>query len=449
MTRIQSFSGLVLAALLLTTLAGCPQPPTDPGRPEPETANVRVLAAFKAPATARIQPSDVARVLASATWADGDSPEVEMFLNGSNQYEVTIQSLPVGTPVTISVRGLDSGNAQIYSGQYTNLTLSADQTTDILLDLIPADSNINEGLAPRIDNVLRPNEDIPVSTEVQLQFLIADPDDPNVSFQLSSNRGGSFNPASGNHTIAGSLLSTIFTTPSTPGPVDVTLVVTDSANLIDQVTFTINVVAFNNGIEPGAVRLTVNFAPTVQAVQIRKTQGTSDLAITAVATDDGPTNFLTYAWVINGVNKSGMTVSQPSGVGIVQAQLTVADAAGASTVLRFAIDTEPTSYENLPLTNHPPVIAGAAVSRTTVPLNGLVTLIVYASDQDMDVLDGAWNTDRGQFQSTTTGTEGDLQKFVAVWQAGPNPGVATIRLTITDPSGDAVIYTFKVTQIVQ
>ncbi len=443
------FTSLVIFACVPSV--GCnsaPSPVADRASSLTGSARIRAVVPQNA-SLRRIVPEDVAQIFAEIEWGGTGTGAVEMFETAQNSYEIVVLNLPVGVPCALSVEAFDAQGNQIYSGEVSDLVLLDNELLNVTVNLTAADSGMDAGLGPRVETVFRPLEPIPKGMVIDLRFVLTDPDDSELAYALSSSGDGSFDAPNGTVVLSNGsgVLAVRYTTPTQAGPAEVTLILTDAAGLVAEFSFFVTLVDAPDTTMPGAVHVLSNFPPTVRAVHARHMPADGVIELLADATDDGGVSGLTYAWGWDGNRYAvGNPISHPAGVGTIGWTLTVTDAQGAATTLRFDLDTSPTALEKLPLGNLPPMIDGAFMSRREASFGEIVTCLVYATDPDADELGAEWETNHGSISST--GVEATDQGYIfrAEWGAAVDAGIAQVTIAVSDDDSSTVTYIFEINQ---
>lgn len=437
---------------LLISACGCTE--VDPTRPTPSaatTARARITAYLPESDTRtnRVSSADVEAMTLLIEWANGRTPVIAMFQNNPGQFQVIVEGLPVNTPCSATVQGLSDAGEVLFSGEATGIIFPPDEVLEVAINLVARDDGMDEGTGPRIQTVLRPAEDIPAGMIVDLGFVVTDPDDDRLTFELTTTSSGSFSVSSGEIDLNQGVgeLQVQFTAPAEIGDASITLRIVDSADLAASFTFSISVVLPESGTAPGSAGFATNFPPTILEVRATELPKLGMIELSAVA-EDPAGEALFYDWSIFGTPyATGNPITLPSGSGVVEVTLTVSDSGAASTSMLFAVDTSATSLESLPLQNRPPRIVTAVQSDQDVSFGDQVTLLVYATDPDGDALNVEWEADHGSVVSMGGGAVDQLQYFSARWNAAEDEGTAYVTVSVSDPRLSSATFTFSIVQV--
>lgn len=412
------------------------------------TAELKLSAIIPTSPTARIVPDDVQRVEVQVSWAGGETPVVEMSRTGRTSFSVVIGNLPANTECTVRAWALGAQSELLYEAEATNVVFAPDVQTNLVLNLIAADHGAHEGAAPRIIAVRRPATPVQTGNIVDLEFTIGDADDTELTYELQSSSGGTFDPESGQIALTEGMatLKVQYTAPTVAGPTPITLNVTDAAGLASSFSFTLNVQAEPIDPDPTQVDTLVNFPPVIES--IIATYTLVGIRLEAVTSDDGPASELAYRWLgQGGIIGTRNPVTVPASGGILTITLIVTDGQEGSSSLSFELNTANTQLWHLPIENQPPVVVTAVQSRNDVSYGDIVELTLHATDPDGDTLAAEWSTTLGSLDGFSSETQGDNTVFQARWNADVTAGTAYVTVKVFDPRQAWVAYVFPINQV--
>ncbi|MCP3140874.1 Ig-like domain-containing protein [Pyxidicoccus xibeiensis] len=420
----ESRSRLVCLALgLVMALAGCD---------EEATGSARAVATLPQALSA----SDVARVELTVSGA-GMTTRTDALVKTGQQWGGVLGQLPAGTGRTFSAQAFDASNTVRYSGQVTPVTIQAGQTTAVTLLLQEVNPPAPfDNAAPRITSLVASPATVAPGGLVALQ---ASAEDPNAGDTLTS----AWTAGAGSFSVASSL-STVWTAPASPGPVVLTLQVTDSKGASAALSVTVTV-----GTDTGNAAVNVSFNTWPQVAGVTATPSSVAVGqvtqVTASASDnDG--DGLSYQWTAScagtwtnatSASASFTPSAQPSG-GICTLTVAVHDGRGGQGTGSLSI------YVGRPTTGRfPPEVVETFQSVATVPAaGGTVVFRVRAKDPQGSALSFTWTSSTGTLGTPThTATTSEV-----LWTASacvPSGGTPSVTMTVTNALGLSASSTFS------
>ncbi|MCY1031380.1 hypothetical protein OV207_07925 [Corallococcus sp. BB11-1] len=296
---MRSLKTLPVVALLLMVAVGCGS--------ESATGSAEFVIAMQEFAAT---PGSVVRVTATVTGTGFE--QSQDLTQTSGTWGGTVQGIPAGTGRVVTVTGYDGANKKLYEGQATNVTISEGQTTLVAITLqdLTTPQNVPNDV-PIIDAVTA--SDTTVTAGGQLTLSVS-AHDPVVADTLSYTWTAS----------AGSLSSststtTIWTAPTSPQTVTLTVTVRDTRGGVSTARLTVTV---NAAIVGGGVDIQVSFNTPPLVISVTASEGRVRLGqSTSLAGNAFDTNFdpMTFAWTAacpgTFSNPTGMTTQfTPSSV---------------------------------------------------------------------------------------------------------------------------------------
>lgn len=232
MSRSRLFA---LLPLVLASLAGC-QPPALVE--EATTGSIRMSVSLPSSA-----PGEVSRISVTVSAPDMASNTFDLTLTGG-VWGGVLQGLPAGQARVFVAQAFDASNTRRYEGRVTGVTITAGVTGQVSLslqDVAPSPPYSNE--TPILDSLLASTTQVAPGGNVSLLASAHDPDSGDtVSYAWTAPAGSFASP---------SQASTTWTAPSTPGPVTLTLTVSDSRGASLTATLTLTVSASTGATDVG------------------------------------------------------------------------------------------------------------------------------------------------------------------------------------------------------
>ncbi|WNG44347.1 PKD domain-containing protein [Archangium minus] len=268
-----------LLSLVLAVLAGCE--PSSPPAGTSTTGTMRL-----AIATPAAVPGDIARVTVTVSGADMSPLSSELVLT-DGVWGGVLGDIPAGLHRTFLAQAFNASNALRYEGRAEDVTVTAGATG--LVSLLLQDSSApspftNE--APLVDSLVATPTTVAPGGTVSLTASAHDPNaGDSVSYAWAAPSGSFATP---------SQASTVWTAPTTQGPVKLTLTVSDSRGASLTLNLTLSV-----SMTTGAQELKVDFNSAPKVVTLTSSQSYLDVgkqtALSVSATDpDG--DGLSYQW---------------------------------------------------------------------------------------------------------------------------------------------------------
>lgn len=384
-------SPLAPLALALVLLVGCSSSSTSSGSVQLAASVPQALSA-----------SDVTRVKVTVSAADMSSLSVDL-AKSNGSWGGLIGNLPAGSNRSFLAEAFDSSGAKRFQGTASGVTLTANQTTAVVLTLqevVPPLPYGNE--APVIDSAVASSTSVQAGGSLSLTATVHDPNAGDALTLAWTASSGTFS--------APTAATTSWTAPASPGVQTITFTVTDSQGAAVSVSLAINVVS---GVATGnaAINVSFNLWPVVSKVSasLNRLDAGQSTAVSALASDaDG--DALSYQWTAscpgtwtNATSSAASFVpsSVPAGAcNNCQLSVAVQDSRGGQTsgVLHLCIAAASTQ-------RFPPTFTNFYQSATSASPAQTVTFDVTALDSQASALTFAWNTNTGSLataQSTTT-----------------------------------------------
>ncbi|OJH36916.1 Kelch repeat-containing protein [Cystobacter ferrugineus] len=417
--------------LLLAVLTGCDT------SPRPGVSATGAMRLFIS--TPSALPGDVARVTVTVSAPDMASLSTELVLTDGTWGGV-LGDIPAGEHRTFLARAFTSANTLRYEGRAEDVTVTAG--TPGLVSLTLQDVSFpppftNE--APLVDSLVANSTSVTPGGSVS---LAASAHDPNVGDTLSftwTAPSGSF--------AAATQASTTWTAPTTQGPVNLSLTVSDSHGASLTVSVTVMVSAGSGGAE---VKVSLNTAPTV--VSLTSSQSSLDVgqqtALSVSATDvDG--DDLSYQWSatcvgsFTGASSSSATFT-PSALPTTacnncQVSVTVTDGRGGQNTGSLAVCVSKDAARHAP-----PMIARSYQSSPTAKASQVLTFEVEAIDPSGSALGFAWTASLGTLGTAASGASSSSITWTAPTCVSPGT-TPRLTATVTNAFGLKVSRSFTVT----
>jgi alpha-tubulin suppressor-like RCC1 family protein len=428
MSRGMRLSMLRLLAGLCSLSMGCST--------EEPTGTAQVVSAIQQALSAH----DVVRVELTVSAADM-APRHEALTRTDNQWGGILGQLPAGSGRTFHAQAFNASQALIYEGEAMNVTITAGSTTVVSLMLQQVDAPPPfENAAPTITSLIASRGSVEPGGTVALQATAEDANPGDALTFAWTGSAGSFTSASS--------LSTSWSAPSQPGPVSLTLTVTDSQGASSTVSLTIMVRASTG---TAAVNVAFNSWPQVSNISASSTNVEVNETTTLLATasdNDGDT--LHYQWTAScpgtwsdaNALSSRFTPAAPPAPSATctpcALTVTVTDGRGGQTTGSLSICVGPKPAAHLP-----PVLEETYQSTASVPQNDPVTLRVRATDPQGSPLSFSWAANMGTLAEPTEAANASE----ILWTAPaciPAEGPPSITVTVTNALGLSTSASFSV-----
>lgn len=387
-----------------------------------------------------LSAADVTRVLVTVSAPDIVPSRTAELTRTNDQWQGVIGAIPAGSGRTFVAQAYDGSNRLLFSGQATNVTITAGATVVVSITLQPEQGGPPSGnVAPIIDALIASASSAQPGETLTLQATAHDPNPGDLLTYGWSATAGTFGQLIGN--------STTWTAPQTPGLVTLRLTVTDPHGAASSMDLTIPVQV---GVGSAEVIIRLNTWPHISGITVSPSPvAVGQVATAQVSAGDAEGDALSYTWSASGCTGSWQGASQslahftpdalPAGTPC-SCSLTVAvsDGQGGQTSRSMALCVQ--SSTGLP---QPPVVTEAFQSATTVPGGANVTLRVAATTAQGGSLTFTWNSNEGTLgtPSTSTGRSEVVWTAPACVPLGTTP---TIQVTIRDEQGLSTLVTFTV-----
>lgn len=419
-----------LLILLSIVAVGC--------QAEPQPTGSAQLAVFLKQAA---NADNVARL--TLTWSGSGATTATVELSRSNDtWGGVLRNIPAGSGCTFLGQAFDPGGTKLYEGQVSDVIISANQTTLVVInlqDVNPPPPLTHE--APLIESVVTSPTFVQTGGTLSLAAAARDLDAKDTLSYAWTATAGSFADASS--------ATTTWTAPATATLASLTLTVTDSHGLAVSVMLDINV---PQSISEGGTAIDVRFNshPVVSRVSSSADQvavGQSTIASVSATDRDGDT--LSYQWTAtcsgDWANPTSSTATftpaaLPSGAcSNCQLNVTVSDGRGAQVTGSLTLCVSPPQRERLP-----PVITRAYQSSLTARPGQQISFEVVARDPQNSVMRFGWSATFG----TLGAAQGSATHSRVAWTA---PGCAvtgvnaTITTTVTNDYGMSIARSFSIT----
>ncbi|RKH18967.1 hypothetical protein D7X74_08005 [Corallococcus sp. CA047B] len=387
-TRRSALSCLLMG--LAVALAGCSGEKAPAGSAQAVVTLPQSLAA-----------ADVVRVALTVSGA-GMAPRTELMVRTGQHWGGTLNRIPEGSGLTFHGEAFDAAGARLHVGKAEGVSISTGQTTAVMMlarPLTPA--SFFENASPVITSMVVSPGAVTPGGVVSLQATAEDPDPDDLLTFAWTAGAGSFSAAS--------KLSTNWTAPTVPGPVVLTLTVTDANGATAALDVTVTVLS---GTGSAAVNVTVNTWPQVARMTATPSLVAVGEATTATVTatdDDGDS--LGYQWTTscqgtwsNATSASASftpTVQPPPGDVCSRCALkvTVEDAKGGKTTGTLGLCVGPTTSSHVP-----PKVVETFQSVSNMPTEGNTVIFrVKVKDPQNSALSYAWTTNVGTLGTATQG----------------------------------------------
>ncbi|RYZ41541.1 MAG: kelch-like protein, partial [Myxococcaceae bacterium] len=383
-----------------------------------------------------LESSDVARVELTIS-GTGMSPLTASLEHTGTRWTGVVGNISVGTDRTFNARAFDAGNAVVYEGQATGVTIEAGQTAAVVLLLqqraapTPFQNN-----APRISGVAASAYQVRSNQTVALSLTATDAD----ADVLGSNwtaTGGTFSDAL--------VASPTWTAPATPGTYALNVVVSDGKG--GKAGGTLNIAVLG---ATGTANVAVSFNTWPVVTQVTGTPfgqvGPGGTVTLDVGTVDADGDVLTYAWSDDcggafsntATARSTWTAPSPAPAGgLCKLTVAVVDGRGGSTTGTLGLNVVPLQVPTLP-----PVIEQVFQSAAEVRVGGTVNLYATASDPAGQSLTFTWTASQGTLGAPVT----SASRSDVIWTAPADSGVMNtdITLEVRDASGQRTTWHFTV-----
>ncbi|MDX2470151.1 MAG: hypothetical protein QNL04_06195 [SAR324 cluster bacterium] len=315
---------LTISFMLILILAGCQEPEAEVAETTPTVDLNVAVAVVGTEATANDRTASiVGEAVSQILYPDGSNTEIDQpsmaFLGAATDidrvevtvteglvnlitsqpltysltsYSAILPSLPIGSEIVITAKGLDITGKEIYNGNQT-VTLVGTETT-LAINLNPIDDGKLNTL-PVVTAVTTPTEIERVLTgDVSITIAGAIGDSFECQFLPDAN-GGYYTPSVINVTLGATTgtCDSTFTAPDVKGFVSHEFIVTNSQSNSTTIGYDLNIVNAKKD-----VGVTVGIAPSIDSLAAKVTK--KGVTLTANVSDDQPTNKLCYSWVYNG-----------------------------------------------------------------------------------------------------------------------------------------------------
>lgn len=413
---------VIFCALLLALVSGCSAPPDEGG--------VSVGVSAQA-----LSAADVTKITVTVS-GPGIAPDIVQDLVQTNgQWGGIIGGIPAGSNRTVAANAYDAGNAKIYSGQVSGVTVTSGVTAAVILVLQDqATPSPFENSAPRITGLLASSSQVEPGQPVSLTLTAVDADGDPLTY-LWSAPAGSF--------AGGGTATPTWTAPGAEGDDVLSASVTDGKGGQAGISLTIAVFSNDGGV---GVSVVFNTWPVVS--QVTATPGQVDVGKTSVLdvqAVDGDGDALTYAWSDSGCGGSfsdatakSPTWTAPASVppsGSCALVVTVDDGKGGTTTGTLDVNV------GLPaVPNAAPVIDQAFQSSATAAPGGTVTFQVMAHDPEGAAVGFAWSALEGALGAPVNGASSSQ----VTWTLPAGGGPFTVSAIVSDALGAQTQRTFVV-----
>jgi hypothetical protein len=411
---------------------------------EKPTGSARIVVATQA-----LTANDVARVDVSVEAFDIARSTIPLIRNG-NQWEGVMSRIRAGTNRSFYAEAFDSNDVLIYKGEVTNVTVTPEQTINIMIvaqQVTPPDPFENEN--PLIDSVVVSKPLAEPGETLSLQVTAHDPNPGDtLTYSWVATAGSFSDPANP---------STSWTAPSTQGDVTFVLTVSDSHGAIAALDFTITVAVVGYG--DVGVEVQFNSWPTVTSVNAtpgRVNVGQTILATVEANDPDNAPETLSYNWSsdctgtwTNGTSRNARftpTVQPAAQCGTAnncKLTVTVSDGHGGVTTGTLGVCVGSSVAPNFP-----PQIASVYQSTQTVVEGDNVRLRVNATDSQNRPMTFNWSVNVGTLGTPVVNSNGRTGEIIwtapSCLKSGSSPSV-TVRLYAASTPSLYAEHTFTLT----
>lgn len=406
---------------------------------QPEATGSAQLAVSMGQALA--SSASVTRVTVTSSGPGIPSVTTELTQTGT-VWSGVILNIPAGAQRTFLARAFDAGNAPLFEGTASGVTITANQTSLVALtlqELNPPPPFSNEG--PVIQSISATATTVQTGGSLTVQSVAQDPNVGDTLSYLWTASAGSF--ANPTHP------SSSWTAPATAGLVTLTLAVSDNRGALSSVSLSVNVVS---GTGDGTAVLDVRFNawPSVSALTASATRLDAGQSTTVVATaSDSDGDTLSYQWAAtcagSWTNASSRTASfSPSALpggtcNNCQLTVTVSDGRGGQTRGTVGLCVTPTLA-----TRFPPSIVRASQSSLSAQPSQTLAFEVTASDPQNSALTFSWGASGGTLGSAQSASNTSRVSWTAPACAPPTSAIS-ITATVTNAHGLSATRAFTVT----
>lgn len=423
--------GLLLSAWVLVTMAGCHQDDHPPINLEP-SASTRVVVAL--PRSLPVE--SVSRVAATVTPTQGAAASQDLTGEGT-QWQGTVRRVHSGEGATVEATAYDARGTAVALARVSGVALPKHQTG--LIVLVPKSQSQGQpagNVAPFIDAVVASAPGVRPGAMLTLRAVASDANTEAVSYVWRAT-GGSFSSET--------LAETVWTAPTEPGTVMLTLEVSDLHGAAATLDFAVGV-GRDVGVDASGQTVVFNRRPSLSELMAQPSSEVtvgSPVSLQSMSVDeDGDALSLEWQASCEGVftdltaarTDFTPTVLPAESCANCTVRLTVRDGFGGA------------SQGTVPLCvvrKLPPVIVSTSQSSPGAQAGDLVRLMATAEDPQHELLTFTWTASAGLLGPPgRTGDSGEVD-WTALSCLSADV-VPTVQLTVTNASGLSDSHTFTV-----